>query len=236
MTSLTVRTVEPDCASLNVNPTKASAGLTCPFSIFSDSVPGLDRPDDHQDSRMRLAAINYDNHSGALIEEVLAEVTRTLRRDGFSLAGAIQWNEPVPGRCRCSMTLEDLASGRRILASEDRGSHARGCHLDANALEEAAVLATTSIELGVDLVIINRFGKQEAAGRGFRQAIEAAILLERPVLVGLNENNRTSWEAFAGNEAENLPCSLEAVLSWCSGVLPPHTRAARVHFEADKLL
>ncbi len=168
---------------------------------------------------MRLAAINYDKSGGALIDDVLAEVACTLRRDGVSLAGAIQWNEPLPDRCRCSMTLEDLASGRRILASEDRGPHARGCQLDTSALEDAAVLATMSIEPGVDLVIINRFGKQEAAGRGFRQAIEAAILLERPVLVGVNENNRSGWEAFAGNEAEDLPCSVEAVLSWCRGAL-----------------
>ena len=87
-------------------------------------------------------------------------------------------------------------------------------------MEEAAALAAASIESGVDLVIINRFGKQEAAGRGFRQAIEAAILLERPVLVGVSENNRASWEAFAGNEAKYLRPSLKAVLSWCDDILP----------------
>jgi HSP20 family protein len=40
------------------------------------------------------------------------------------------------------MTLEHLASGRRILASEDRGPHARGCHLNASALEENRVFDT----------------------------------------------------------------------------------------------
>jgi nucleoside-triphosphatase THEP1 len=169
---------------------------------------------------MRLAAINYDGSSGTLVDDVLAEAVRFLKRAGLNVAGAIQWNEPLPDRRRCSMTLEDLASGRRILASEDRGPHARGCHLDTSALEEAAALAAPSIESGVDLVIINRFGKQEAAGRGFRQAIEAAILLERPVLVGVSENNRASWEAFAGNEAKYLRPSLKAVLSWCDDILP----------------
>jgi nucleoside-triphosphatase THEP1 len=169
---------------------------------------------------MKLAAIRYDGANGALVDEVLAEAVRVLKGDGVTVAGAIQWNTPVPDRRRCSMTLEDLASGRRILASEDRGPHARGCHLNASALEEAAVLAASSIDASVDLVIINRFGKQEAEGRGFRQAIEAAILLERPVLAGVSENNRASWEAFTGNEAESLPCSLEAVLSWCRSAIP----------------
>ena len=64
----------------------------------------------------------------------------------------------------------------------------------------------------VNLVIVNRFGKQEAEGREIRQAIETAILLERARVTW------ASWEAFAGGEAEYRPCSLEAVLSWRSGV------------------
>jgi nucleoside-triphosphatase THEP1 len=161
---------------------------------------------------MNLAAIKYDSSGGALVDEVLAEAARILKDNGVAVAGAIQRNEPVPDRRRCRMTLEDLASGRHILASEDRGPHARGCHLNASALEEAAVLAASSIEPGVGLVIINRFGKQEAEGRGFRQAIEAAILLERPVLVGVSETNRQSWEAFIGNDAEYLSCSLAVLI------------------------
>jgi len=53
MAKNTVQTVEPDCASFNVNPTKARAGLagdpdgneelTCPFSILPDSVSGAAR-------------------------------------------------------------------------------------------------------------------------------------------------------------------------------------------------
>ncbi len=168
---------------------------------------------------MRLAAIKYNGGGGALVDEVLAEAARILKSNGVRVAGATQWNEPVPGRRRCRMTLQDLVSGRRILASDDRGPHARGCHLNASALEEAAVLAASSIEAGVDLVIINRFGKQEAEGRGFRQAIEAAILLERPVLVGVSENNHLSWEAFTGRAGDYLPCSLEPALVWCGSAL-----------------
>ena len=169
---------------------------------------------------MRLAGIRYDGAGGALLDGVLAEVVRVLKGSGITVAGAIQWSEYVPDRRRCSMTLEDLASGRRILVSEDRGPYARGCHLNVSALEEAAVLAASSIEPGIDLFIINRFGKQEAEGHGFRQAIEAAILLDLPVLVGVKETNRANWEAFAGSEAEYLPCSIDAVLTWCRAAAP----------------
>jgi len=183
---------------------------------------------------MRLAAIGYDTSTRDLAGQVLSQTVRILRQGGLNLAGSIQWNEPVAGRRRCRMTLEDLASGRRILASEDRGSQARGCHLDTSALEEAAALAAGSLEPGIDIVIVNRFGKQEAGGRGFRQVIEAAVLLDLPVLAGVSEINRSSWNAFAGDEAEYLHPSIEAVLSWCSGALAaqPSRQAyiCRMHF------
>jgi nucleoside-triphosphatase THEP1 len=189
---------------------------------------------------MKLAAVCYTSDTGSLVDDVLAQAARRLKMDGLKIAGSIQWNEPVAGRRRCRMTLEDLASGRKILSSEDRGSEARGCHLDTSALEEAAVLATASLEPGIDLVIVNRFGKQEIAGRGFRQAIEAAVLLGLPVLAGVSEKNWSSWLAFAGDEAERLPVSLDAVLSWCrsataegqliplwqEGTRPPYSNSA----------
>jgi nucleoside-triphosphatase THEP1 len=168
---------------------------------------------------MKLAAVCYTSDMGSLVDGVLAQAAHRLRLDGLKIAGSIQWNEPIAGRRRCRMTLEDLASGRKILASEDRGSEARGCHLDTSALEEAAVLAAASLEPGIDLVIVNRFGKQEIAGRGFRQAIEAAVLLGLPVLAGVSERNQSSWQAFAGDEAECLPASFDAVLSWCGSVM-----------------
>ena len=168
---------------------------------------------------MKLAAVCYTSDMGSLVDDVLAQAARRLKLDGLNIAGSIQWNEPIAGRRRCRMTLEDLSSGRKILASEDRGSEARGCHLDTSALEEAAVLAAASLEPGIDLVIVNRFGKQEMAGRGFRQVIEAAVLLGLPVLAGVSEKNRPDWQAFAGAEAECLTASPEAVLSWCGSVM-----------------
>jgi nucleoside-triphosphatase THEP1 len=180
----------------------------------------LDEPEPgrNRETAMKLAAVCYTSDMGSLVDDVLAQAARRLKRNGLKIAGSIQWNEPIAGRRRCRMTLEDLASGRKILASEDRGSEARGCHLDTSALEEAAVLAAASLEPGIDLVIVNRFGKQEIAGRGFRQVIEAAVLLGLPVLAGVSERNQSSWQAFAGDEAECLPASLDAVLSWCGSV------------------
>ena len=52
--------------------------------------------------------------------------------------------------------------------SQDRGKWARGCRLDAGSLELAVAQVASALDVGADLMIINKFGKHEAEGRGFR--------------------------------------------------------------------
>jgi nucleoside-triphosphatase THEP1 len=165
---------------------------------------------------MKIAAVLYDGGAGPQTDELIAELARGLRCAGFKLAGAVQSNVAIPGRSRCDIVLEDLATGRTTKTSQDHGPLARGCRLDSGALEESVGLASSSLGTETDLVIINRFGKQEAEGHGFRPMIEQAVLLGVPVIVGLNRTNLESWRAFVGGEAELLPPELCAVSSWCT--------------------
>ena len=168
---------------------------------------------------MMLAAVSYGCGEGAVADQLLARVARRLQRAGLKLAGAVQTNEPRIDSCRCDMILEDLASGRRVAASEYRGPHARGCRLDSSALEEVVGLVASSLGPEIDLVILNRFGKREAEGRGFRSVIETAVLLDRPVLVAISEAYRAAWSSFSGEEAVHLLPTYECVEHWCEGVL-----------------
>src|SRR3990172_3482394 len=168
---------------------------------------------------MKLAAVLYEMGEGAATDALLGSFALRLKRAGFKLAGAVQWNAPVANRSRCGITLEDLASGRRIAASDDRGSLAKGCRLDHSALEDSVGIALSSLGSETDLVVINRFGKHEAVGHGFRPMIEQAVLLGVPVLVGLNRARLGSWRAFVGEEPELLAPELEAVSSWCAAIV-----------------
>lgn len=173
---------------------------------------------------MRLAAVLYDAGNGQDVDALLGNLAGTLKCQGWRLAGAVQANEPRAGSCRCDMTLEDLASGRRIRASEDRGSLARGCRLDTYALEDAAGLAISSLAPGVDLVVINRFGKREAEGRGFRPLIEAAVDLDIPVVIGVNQAQCSAWQIFSGGVGRVLEPDAAAIHGWCMaalGLAPP---------------
>lgn len=172
---------------------------------------------------MKIAAIGYVHGQGEAVDDLLNSVATAMQSDGVKLAGAVQSNVERVGRSRCDMKLKDLATGTWIDAS-DINRTATACRLDPSALEDAAGLVASSIQPGVDLVILNRFGKQEAAGQGFRAAIEAAISHDLPVLLSLNANYRAAFDAFSGGEAVVLPADIAAVTAWCrAAIAEPNT-------------
>jgi nucleoside-triphosphatase THEP1 len=163
---------------------------------------------------MQIAVIGYGRGEGEAVDTVLSDVARALQSDGFRLAGAVQWNVERVSHARCDMLLEDLATGKRIDASDiNRAKNA--CRLDPYALEDAAGLVAASVTPDVDLVILNRFGKQEASGQGFRAVIEAAIASELPIVLGLNEAYRVAFDAFSGGVAATLANDASVVAGWC---------------------
>ncbi|MEQ1719279.1 MAG: DUF2478 domain-containing protein [Hyphomicrobium sp.] len=171
---------------------------------------------------MKLAAISYQAGEGGAIDAILREVAADLRQQGFKIAGAVQWNEPAKeagsGDTRCDMVLEDLATGQRFDVSAGQSPDPHACRLNSHALEHVAGLVASSIGPGIDLVILNRFGKQEAARAGFRAIIEAAVANDLPVLTGLNRAHSALWKDFTGDAAADITPSAEAIRAWWSGV------------------
>ena len=145
-----------------------------------------------------ILALQRDKEGGA--DVFFHRVAQSARRAGLRLAGALQRDEPHPGRRRCDMILTDLASGRRIRISEDRGDLALGCRLDQGALTEAAELVERAIRSAPpDLVILNKFGKAEAEeGGGMREAIAAALEAGVPVLTAVAPAYEPRLRDFAG--------------------------------------
>lgn len=56
-----------------------------------------------------------------------------------------------------------------------------------------------------DLLIVNKFGKHEASGRGFRDEIAEAFAMAIPIIVGVNALNKRDFETFACGAAWQLP-------------------------------
>jgi len=118
-----------------------------------------------------ITAIVYPE--GQHVDDLMRAIADRLRADGVRLAGAVQINQTRPWRPKCDMTLVDLSSGREVRISEDRGPEARGCRLDVAALDQAMVMTAAGLAAGADLLIVNKFGKMEAAGRGGRLDVAA---------------------------------------------------------------
>ena len=149
-------------------------------------------------------------------DRLLARVARCLQGEGIALAGVVQENtETAPDR-PCIMDLRLLTDGRLIRISQSLGPLASGCRLDAAGLEEAAGLVSSALSnLRPGLLIVNKFGKQEVEGRGFRPVIVEALDLGVPVLTCVSHKNRDGFDRFVAGAAQVLPLDEAAVLDWC---------------------
>ena len=179
----------------------------------------LDRPR-HQvreelasDGVVRVAAVVFPK--GGNVDAIFGEVARRLEARGVPVAGLLQ--EAVPDAdpdCCPPMLVRDLAAGRHFTISEDRGREARGCRLDWDALTRIAEQTRAALRSGARLLLVNRFGKAETAGRGLRDSIELAIETGIPVLVGVRDEYVGDWAEFHGGLAVDLPAREEDVLAW----------------------
>lgn len=147
-------------------------------------------------------------------DRLLADVATRLRAVGARLAGAVQSNAPCDTGPRCDMDLAVLPDGPVIRISQALGAASLGCRLDAGALELAVLEAGRRLA-GAEVLIVNKFGKHEAEGRGFRNLVAEALAQGIPVVIGVNNPNRAAFMAFVGDLAEPLPDDVPAIVDWC---------------------
>jgi nucleoside-triphosphatase THEP1 len=148
-------------------------------------------------------------------DRLLAAVAERLRADGFPVAGVVQVNTLFDPARPCHMDLMVLSRGETIRISQNLGPLARGCRLDPSGLETAVGHVERALEAAPRLLIVNKFGKVEAEGRGFRPVIGAALAQGVPVLTSVSPGNLAAFEAFAEGLAEPLPADEAAILDWC---------------------
>ena len=152
---------------------------------------------------------------------ILAGVAERLRSEGLRLCGTVQFNTERADRGPCDMDVRVLPNGPDIRISQSLGPSSRGCRLDFQALETAVGLAASRLLQGADAVIVNKFGKHEAEGRGFRPLIADAADQDIPVLVGVNTLNEAAFLEFSGGCALRLPADSKALLDWLRACASP---------------
>ena len=160
---------------------------------------------------MRIAYVTLSGRG--LIDDCLSEVVAALEEQGLALAGTVRVL-PVDHRAHpCDMDLRVLPDGPVHRISQPLGPLAKGCRLDSGAIETIAAEVEARLS-GAKLLVVNKFGKQEALGRGLSPAIAMAIERGVPVLVGVNGLNMPEFLTFTAGLAETLEPEPEIALEW----------------------
>ena len=149
---------------------------------------------------------------------VLHALACSIIERGHRPVGTVQINtESDAGPC--DMDVKILPDGGIIRISQALGRASRGCRLDPAALEAAVGLVEAELAKGADCLIVNKFGKHEAEGRGFRPVIADALAKDIPVLVGINRLNRDAFLDFVGGFATELVPKLPVLKTWLGSAI-----------------
>lgn len=165
----------------------------------------------------QFAAIVYE--AGTDPDRALRQAIDTLCSCGITFGGIVHSDSPPAAAGRRVMLVEDIASGELLQISQDRGPEAQGCCLDTAALSAASRPVREAMARHVDVVVINRFGEQEANGRGLRAEFADAAISGFVVVTVTRPEFLTAWTDFSGDLGTVLEPDPDAIRDWIAGAV-----------------
>lgn len=150
----------------------------------------------------------------ATAQRLFAEAVRRWRTIGVRVAGVIEETHGLTGRTCNAGVLRDVLTGERHSIFLEILPPGKICHIDASGAEQAG----RSVLAGItdsDVVVLSKFGKLEAGGRGLIGAFEAAAAAGKPILTTVAEKHLEAWDTFAP-ESETIAPSVAAIERWWS--------------------
>lgn len=162
-----------------------------------------------------IAAITPQDADDA--DTLVSRFADAMIAEGWRVRGLIQEQEGADADPSCAITLLDLDDNRRHSITQDLGACSTACRLDPAAMAEAGAVLRRIVREGADLAIVNRFGKQEAEGRGFAAEMLALMSCGIPVLTIVQGKYLAAWRHFTGDFAVELPAERAALDNWFAG-------------------
>ena len=162
----------------------------------------------------RLAALIYDESHDP--DELLRGFAADLNGRGSRAVGLVQIGHPLADPPQLSALL--LHSDETMRLFQDLGRGSTGCKLDVGQLLSAGSKVAQAIDDGADLVVINRFGRQEIEGKGLSYLIERALSAEIPVVIAVPDARLADWNLFSDGMAIHIPCDRAALDAWWNAV------------------
>lgn len=128
------------------------------------------------------------------IQEFIAATAAALRAAGANVVGVVGEEHGLPDRTCGAGYLRDIVSGTRFAMYRDVPEPGRTCHIDADGVAAACAALLPQIGAG-DLIVLNKFGKLEAAGQGLWPVLAAAKAAGKPVLLAVSHRHADAFAA-----------------------------------------
>lgn len=165
------------------------------------------------DAQCDLAAMVYEKDQDP--DEILRDFAAELNRRGHRAVGLVQLGHHCVDASLSAMLVH---TGEQLPLFQDLGSCSAGCRLDVGQLLGAGQQIASAIDQGADLLIINRFGRQEREGKGLSYLVERALTADIPVVIAVPSHRFADWIKFADGMSVKLRCDREALDAWWSAV------------------
>ncbi len=150
----------------------------------------------------------------ARADALLAGVVADLRAAHVPVAGCLQ-DARMNDAERVTRWLRMLDGSADMAITQDLGAGAAGCSLDPGALARASHLIAAQLPRA-RMLVLNRFGRSEAEGGGFRPLIAMALEAGTPVLTVVPDRYRAAFADFAGGMECWLDADPAALRGWCA--------------------
>jgi hypothetical protein len=170
-------------------------------------------------SASRIAAVI--GADSATVQKLFADMIAQWRRAGVTAAAVLAEMDGLSNSTCSAGFLRDMTSGTAYSIHLEETPRDTTCHLDARGVDAACATVLPQIAKS-DLVVLSKFGKLEATGRGLFAAFDAARTTGRPVLTTVSPKHYEAWRAFAPDAAA-LPATTIAMQDWWRLQLHPHS-------------
>lgn len=166
------------------------------------------------DAQCDLAALVYEATQDP--DRLLLAFAGDKRAQGLRPVGLVQRGHHDVGAAVLPALL--LHTGEEFDLFQDAAAYTEGRRLDVGKLAQARARMTDAVSEGADLLIVNRFGRQEMQVRGLAHLIEHALRSNVPVVVPVPAFRFDDWIRYVEGMCVKLACERAVLDAWWASV------------------
>lgn len=149
---------------------------------------------------------------GETVQSLFAVLVRSWRPGGIDVAGVIAEPHNLPDRSCAAGILRNVVSGETFPMYLATVPVDISCHLDARGVDAACASVVEQLR-NADIVVLSKFGKLEAEGKGLWPAFQASLMAGKPIMTTVSSRHEAAWRAFAPH-AVVVDADEEALTAW----------------------